>query len=108
MSKKKFVNFLTNGMSVSVVLGEECVTIPKQQSTKRKHKVDDELVVLLTSYDVTVGLDPSLRYLFVIKNNENEENKKKSVKMSSRQYYHDTKFNWNKEKQEQSYKRHQE
>jgi len=29
-------------------------------------------------------------------------------KMSSRQYYHDTKFNWNKGKQQQSYKRHQE
>jgi len=36
------------------------------------------------------------------------DDKKKSVKISTSQYYHDTKFNWNKGKQQWSYKRHQE
>jgi hypothetical protein len=87
-----------------VLLGEECITVPKWQSTKRKGECDDELVVSSTNYDITVGLDPSLRYVFVTKNNENIDNKKKLVKMSSRQYYHDTTFNWNKGKQQQTYK----
>ena len=107
-SKKKFIHFLTDGISVSVLLGEECITIPKRQSTKRKREYCDEPVVSSTNYDVTVGLDPGLRYVFVTKSNENIDDKKKSVKMSSRQYYHDTKFNWNKGKQQRSYKRHQE
>jgi hypothetical protein len=71
----------------------------------RKQVFDDEPGILSTYFD---GLDPSLHYLFVMKNSENVDNKKKLVKMSSRQYYHDTKFNWNKGKQEQSYKKHQE
>jgi hypothetical protein len=108
MSKKKFVHFLTDSISVSVLLGEECITILKRQSTKRKQGYCNEPVVSSTNYDVTVGLDPSLRYVFVMKSNENIDDKKKLIKMSSRQYYHDTKFNWNKEKQQQSYKRHQE
>jgi hypothetical protein len=35
-SKKKFLYFLTDGISVSVLLGEECITIPKWPSIKRK------------------------------------------------------------------------
>ena len=80
-SKKKFFHFFTDSISISV---------------------------LFAYYDMAVGLDPGMRYIFVTKNNENIDNKKKSVKMSSRQYYHDTKFNWNKGKQQQSYKRHQD
>jgi hypothetical protein len=89
-------------------LGEECITIPKQHSTKRKQRYDDEPVISSTNYGITVGLDPGLQYVFFMKNNESIDNKKKSVKMSSRQYYPDTKFNWNMGKQYQSYKRHQE
>jgi hypothetical protein len=45
--------------------------------------------------------------IFVAKNNKNIDDKKKLVRMSSRQYYHDTKFNWKKGKQQQWYKGHQ-
>ncbi len=75
-------------------MGEEHVTIPKHQSTKRKLDLDDELVVLSSNYYIMVGVDSGLRYLFIAKNNDNVEDKKKSVKMSSQQYYNDTKFNW--------------
>jgi hypothetical protein len=61
---------LTDGISVSVLLGEECITVPKQQSTKRKQECDDEPVVSSSNYDITVGLDPALQYAFVMKNNE--------------------------------------
>ncbi len=67
-----------------MLLGEECITIPKWQSTKRKQGCDDEPVVSSTNYDITVGLDPGLRYIFVMKSNENIDSKKKLVKMSSR------------------------
>jgi hypothetical protein len=66
-SKKKFVHFLTDSISVSVLLGEECINVPKWQSTKRKQKCDDEPVVSSTNYDITVGLDPSFWYIFATK-----------------------------------------
>jgi hypothetical protein len=69
MSKEKFVHFLTDSVSVSVLLGKECITVPKQQSTKRKWECDDEPVVSSTNYDITVGLDPGLQFIFVTKNN---------------------------------------
>jgi hypothetical protein len=93
---KKYVHFITDGVSVSVVLGEECKLKPKVHKSKRKRgEEDNEPTVLSASYDVRVGLDPGLRYLFVAKNNMNAENKTISAKMSSKEYYHESKFNWN-------------
>ncbi len=59
-SKKKLVHFYTNGLSVSVLLGIECITIPKWQSTKRKWGCDDEPIILSTNYDTAAVLDPGL------------------------------------------------
>jgi hypothetical protein len=56
-------------------------------------------------YDVRVGLDPGLRYLFVAKNNMNAEDKTSSAKMSLKEYYHEPKFNWNTSKQKKCYAR---
>jgi hypothetical protein len=52
-----------------------------------------------------VGLDPGLHYLFVTKNNTNAEDKMSSAKMSSKAYYHESKFNWNISKQKKCYAR---
>ena len=80
---KKYVHFKTDGISVSVVLGEECKPKPKAHKTKRKQgEEDDEPTVSSASYDVRVGLDPGLCYLFVAKNNMNLEDKMSSAKMS--------------------------
>jgi hypothetical protein len=50
---KKYVHFLTDGVSVSVDLGEECESKPKACKTKRKRREeDDEPSVLSSSYDV--------------------------------------------------------
>jgi hypothetical protein len=57
-------------------------------------------VVSSTNFGVTVCLEAG--YSFVEKNNENMEDKKISIKRSNRQYYHNTKFNWNKGKQQHS------
>jgi hypothetical protein len=65
----------------------------------RKQACYDESVESSTNYNVMKGLDPSLRFLFVRKNNENVEDKKKSATMSCRQYYHNTMYNWYKGKQ---------
>jgi hypothetical protein len=71
---KKYVHFITDGVTVSVVLGEECKSKPKVCKTKRKRgEEDNKPTVLSASYDVRVGLDPGLRYLFVAKNNANAE-----------------------------------
>ena len=60
---KKYVHFLTDGVSVSVVLGEECESKPKAHKTKRKRgEEDDEPTVSSASYDVRVGLDPGLQF----------------------------------------------
>lgn len=83
-------------------IGWEVCYYPQMAINQEKMGCDDDPVVLSTNNDVMVGVDPSLRYLFVIKNI------KKLVKVSSRQYYHDTKFSWKKGKQQWSYKRHQE
>jgi hypothetical protein len=96
---KKFVHFPTDGVSVSVVLREESEPTPRARKPKKKRGEEDELPALsLPSYETRVGLDPGLRYLFVAKNNSNAEDKKLSAKMSSKEYYHETKFNWNKNK----------
>jgi hypothetical protein len=42
-----------------------------------------------SNYDIMVGLDPSLRYLFIAKNNDNVEDKSKSTKINLRQDYYD-------------------
>jgi hypothetical protein len=61
---KKYVHFITDGVSVSVVLGEECELKPKVHKTKRKQgEEDNEPTVLSASYDVRVGLDPGLRFV---------------------------------------------
>jgi hypothetical protein len=41
--------------------------------------------------------------LFVTKNNTNAEDKTSSAKMSSKEYYHELKFNWNISKQKKCY-----
>ncbi len=82
---KKFVHFRTDGVSVSVVLGEESEPKPRAWKPKRKREEEDELPALSSqSYETRVGLDPGLRYLFVAKNNSNAKDKKLSAKMSSK------------------------
>jgi len=124
---KKYVHCLTDGKSVSVVLAEVADTDsqskPKTSKSKKKRKRDEEEedpmpTTLLPAYQVTVGLDPGLRYLFVAKNDGNdqekkecnddsnsnvEDQKKKYERMSSKEYYHKTKFNWKRIKQEKCY-----
>jgi hypothetical protein len=39
------------------------------------------------------------------KNQTNAEDKTSSAKMSSKEYYHESKFNWNKSKQKKCYAR---
>jgi hypothetical protein len=103
---KKHVHFITDGIPVTVLLGEECEPKPKACKTKRKQREeDDEPTVSSASYDIRVGLDPGLRYLFVAKNNTNEEDKTALAKMSSKGYYHESKFNWNISKQKKCYAR---
>jgi hypothetical protein len=103
---KKYVHFKTDGVSVSILLGEECEPKPKAHKTKRKQREeDDEPIVSSASYEVRVGLDPGLHYLFVAKNNTNAEDKTSSAKMSSKEYYHESKFNWNTSKQKKCYAR---
>jgi hypothetical protein len=50
-----------------VLLGEECITVPKWQSTKRKQSCDVELVVSSTNYDIIVGLYPGLHVMKTMK-----------------------------------------
>jgi hypothetical protein len=103
---KKFVHFLTNGVSVSVLLGKESEPKSRARKPKRKREEEDELPALSSpSYETRVGLDPGLHYLFVAKNNSNAEDKKLSAKMSSKEYYHESKFNWNVSKQKKCYAR---
>jgi hypothetical protein len=103
---KKFVHFLTNGVSVSVLLGEESEPKPRAHKPKRKRGEEDGLPAMSSpSYEMRVGLDPGLCYLFVAKNNSNPKDKKLSAKMSSNEYYHESKFNWNKSKQNKCYTR---
>jgi hypothetical protein len=59
----------------------------------------------LPSFETKVGLDPGLQYLLITKNNVNVDDKL-SAKMSSKEYYHETKLNCNKSKQKKSYARH--
>jgi hypothetical protein len=42
------------------------------------------------------------------KSNENIDKKKSSIRMGSKQYYHDCKFNWKTQKQQCSYKNNQQ
>jgi hypothetical protein len=104
---KKFVHFRTDGVSVSILLGEESEPKPRARKPKRKRGEEDELPALSSpSYEMRVGLDPGLCYLFIAKNNSNAKDKKLSAKMSSKEYYHESKFNWNKSKQNKCYARH--
>jgi hypothetical protein len=81
----------TDGVSESVVLGEECKPRQKACKTKRKQREEyDESTVSSASYDDRVGLDPGLHYMFVTKNNMNAEDKKSLAKMSSKEYYHES------------------
>jgi hypothetical protein len=100
------VHFVTDGVSVSVVLGEESESKPNVRKTKRKRREEDnQPSVSSASYEVRVGLDPGLRYLFVAKNNTNADDKTSSTKMSSKEYYHESKFNCNTSKQKKCYAR---
>ncbi len=83
----KFIHFLTDGVSVSVVLGEECQPKLRAHKSKRNRGVEDEVPALSSlSYETKVGLDPGFSYLLVAKNNTNAEDKKFSAKMSSKEY----------------------
>jgi hypothetical protein len=56
--------------------------------------VEDEVPALSSpSYETKVGSDLELHYLFIVKNNMNVEDKKLSANMSSKEYYHESKFN---------------
>jgi hypothetical protein len=56
---KKFVRFATDGVSVSVLLGEECKPKPRAHKPKRKRGEEDELPALSSpSYETEVGLVP--------------------------------------------------
>jgi len=93
---KKYVHFLIDGVSVSVVLGEECKPKPRAHKGKRKEEEeDDEPTVLSASYEVRVGLDLGLHYFFVAMNNMNAEDKMPLAKMSFKEYYHESKCNRN-------------
>jgi hypothetical protein len=62
---KNYVHFVTDGISVSALLGEECEPKPKACKTKRKRgEEDDEPTASSGSYEVRDGLDPGLCYLF--------------------------------------------
>jgi hypothetical protein len=68
------VHVLTDGLSVSVLFGEESEPKPRAHKPKRKRGEEDGLPALsLPSYEMRVGLDPGLCYLFVAKNNRNVE-----------------------------------
>jgi hypothetical protein len=73
-----------------------------------KRKQNNEPAVASSEYDLMVGINPGLRYMFVGKCNENIDKKKSSIRMSSKQYYHDCKFNWKTQKQQCSYKNNQQ
>jgi len=67
---KKFVHFLTNGVSGSIVLGVECQWKLRAQKLKRQKGEEDEVPAMSSpSYETKVGLDSGLHYLFVAKNN---------------------------------------
>jgi hypothetical protein len=58
---KKFLHFLTNGVSVSFLLGGEYQPKPRACKPKRKRGEEDEVPALsLPSYEMRVGLDPGL------------------------------------------------
>jgi hypothetical protein len=55
---KKLVHFLTDGVSVSVLLGEECQSKPRAHKPKRKRGEEDKVPTLSPpSYETKVGLD---------------------------------------------------
>ncbi len=64
-----------------------------------KRKWYDEPVVASSDYDLMVGIDPGLCYMLMGKSNENIDKKKSSIRMSSKQYYHDHNF-WKTQKQQ--------
>jgi hypothetical protein len=79
---KKFIHFLTDGVPVSILLGEENEPKPRAHKPKRKRgEVDAVPALSLSRYEMRVGLDPGLHYLFIAKNNLNAEDKKLSAKM---------------------------
>jgi hypothetical protein len=81
-------------------LGEESEPKPRAHKPKRERGEEDDVPALSSpSYETRVGLDLGLQHLFIAKNKTNAEDKKLSAKMSSKEYYHETKFNWNKSKQ---------
>jgi hypothetical protein len=87
-------------------LGEESEPKPRAHKPKRKRGEEDAVPALSSlSYETRVGLDPGVHYLFIVKNNLNTEEKKLSAKMSSKEYYHESKFNWKISKQKKCYAR---
>jgi hypothetical protein len=101
--KKKFIFFKKDGVSVSVVLEYE----EKQGHLPTKRKWNDNTAVSSTDYGFMVGIDPGLRYVFLGKSDDSIDKKKSSIRMSSKQYYYDCKFNWKTQKQKCCYKNKQ-
>lgn len=60
---------MTDGKSVSVVLGEEFLMKPKWFPTDGKRGEEDGPVVSSLNYDMMASLDPDLRYLFIATRN---------------------------------------
>jgi hypothetical protein len=90
---KKYVHFLTVGVSVSVVLGEVWQPKPRACKSKRKKGKEGEVPALSSpSYGTKVGLDPGLHNFFVAKNNTDVEDNKLLAKISPKEYYHETKL----------------
>jgi hypothetical protein len=94
---KKFVHFQIDGVSVSVPLGEE--SEPKSRAKRKRGEEDVVPALSSPSYETKNELDPRLCYLFIANSNMNAEDKKMSSKMSHKEYYPESKFNWNISKQ---------
>ena len=88
-NRKKFVFFKTDGNAVSIVFKDE-EGEQKKCGLKKKQRDD---IPSASEYDISVVIDPGRHYLFVGKSNENVDSKKETVRMSSKQCYHDCRFN---------------
>ena len=88
---KKFHSFLTDGLSVSIILEKENIIKPKPQELVYN---DEELI----------ALDPGLRMLFVGCNNKNDA----IINCSGKSYYHDAGINRINNKQRRHYNKDEE
>jgi hypothetical protein len=94
--KEKFHSFKTDGVSVSILFEIEGET---KKGLPKKRKQDTAPPKELPRYDVAMGVNPGLRYLFVAKSDKHMQGKKGAVRMSSNQYYNNCKIDWKNQKQ---------